>query len=62
MASASGMSPFGWLPHSGETALHTAAVAGRTEAAELLLGAGADPNVNAKSGVVTDLFDGGVRL
>jgi ankyrin repeat protein len=50
------------LPAGGETALHMAAGAGRTEAVKLLLEAGADPNRHAKSGVVTSMFDGGVKL
>jgi ankyrin repeat protein len=32
------------MPHGGETALHMAAVTGRTAAARMLLDAGADPN------------------
>jgi hypothetical protein len=50
------------MPERGETALHMAAVTGRTAAARLLLDAGADPNRHAGSGVATDLFEGGVKL
>ena len=39
-----------------------AAVTSRTEAAKLLLDAGANPNLHAKSNVVTDMLDGGVKL
>jgi ankyrin repeat protein len=45
-------------PDGGETALHLAAVAGRTAAAKVLLDAGADPNLHAKSGVATSMLDG----
>ena len=50
------------MPNGGETALHMAAVTGRTAAAKLLLAAGADPNRHAQSGVATDLFEGNVKL
>jgi cytohesin len=50
------------MPHSGETALHMATVTGHTQAVKRLLAAAADPNLPAKSGVVTSLFDGGVKL
>jgi ankyrin repeat protein len=50
------------MPEAGETALHMASATARTDAAQLLLKAGADPNLHAKSGVTTDLFDGGVIL
>jgi uncharacterized protein len=50
------------MPNTGETALHMAAVTGRTAAARMLLDAGADPNRHAGSGVATDLFEGNVKL
>ena len=50
------------LPAGGETALHMAAAANQSAAARALLDAGADPNVHAKSGVATSMFDGGVKL
>jgi ankyrin repeat protein len=50
------------MPNGGETALHMAAVTGRTAAAKMLLGAGADPNLHAKGGVATDMFDGNVKM
>lgn len=50
------------MPEGGETALHMAAVQARSAAAEMLLRAGADPNLHAKSGVTTDMFNGGVML
>jgi ankyrin repeat protein len=50
------------MPNGGETALHMAAVTGRTAAAKMLLDAGADPNRHAQSGVATDMFDGNVKL
>ena len=50
------------MPAGGETALHMAAVAGRTAAARVLLDAGADPNLHARSGVATSMFDGSVKL
>jgi cytohesin len=50
------------MPEGGETALHMAAVTARTPAADALLKAGADPNLHAKSGVTTDMFNGGVML
>jgi len=37
-------------------------VAGRTAAVRMLLAAGADPNLHAKSGVATSMFDGTVRV
>jgi ankyrin repeat protein len=50
------------MPNRGETALHMAAVTGRTAAAKMLLDAGADPNLHARSGVVTDMFEGNVKM
>jgi cytohesin len=50
------------MPHGGETALHMAAVAGQTTAVKMLLEGGADPNVHGKSGVVTDMLDGSVKM
>jgi ankyrin repeat protein len=50
------------LPAGGETALHMAAVAGKSAAASALLDAGADPNVHVKNGVATSMFDGGAKL
>jgi uncharacterized protein len=50
------------MPESGETALHMAAVAGKTAAVKMLLDAGGDPNLHAKSGVATSMFDGNVKL
>jgi cytohesin len=50
------------MPAGGEAALHMAAVARQTAAAKLLLDAGADPNLHAKSGVATSMFDGNVKL
>src|SRR5262245_19127477 len=50
------------MPAGGETALHMAAVANQGAAAKVLLDAGADPNLHAKSGVATSMFDGGVKL
>jgi uncharacterized protein len=50
------------MPAGGETALHMAAVASQTAAAKVLLDAGADPNLHAKSGVATSMFDGSVKL
>jgi ankyrin repeat protein len=50
------------MPEGGETALHMAAVTARTDAAGMLLKAGANPNQHTKSGVVTDMFSGGVML
>lgn len=50
------------MPAGGETALHMAAVAGKSAAASALLEAGADPNVHVKSGVPTSMFDGGAKL
>jgi ankyrin repeat protein len=50
------------MPDTGETALHMAAVAGKTAAALMLLDAGADPNRHTGSGVATDMFEGGVKL
>jgi ankyrin repeat protein len=50
------------MPHRGETALHMAAVTGKTAAAKLLLTSGADPNMHAGSGVTTDMFSGNVKL
>ena len=58
----SGADPNLALPNGGETALHMAAANGRTAAARMLLDAGADPNRRVKSGVATDIFDGGVIL
>lgn len=59
---AAGANPNLALPVGGETALHMAAVANRTKAALLLLDAGANPNQHARSGVVTSMFDGSVKL
>ena len=39
-----------------------AAVSGKTDAAKILLDAGADPNLHAGSGLATDMFEGGVKL
>jgi ankyrin repeat protein len=50
------------LPVGGETALHMAAVAKQTSATVALLNAGADPNLHAKSGMGTSMFDGNVKL
>jgi ankyrin repeat protein len=50
------------MPEGGETALHMAAVKGKTEPVRLLLRAGGDPNCRASAGVPTDMFNGGVRL
>jgi ankyrin repeat protein len=50
------------MPRGGETALHMAAVAGRTAAVKELLDGGAVPNVSVRSGVVTDMLDGGARV
>ena len=50
------------MPNGGETALHMAAVTGKTTAAKMLLDAGADPNRHARSGVATDMFNGNVKL
>jgi uncharacterized protein len=50
------------MPIGGETALHMAAVANKSAAAKLLLDAGADPNLHAKRGVESNMFDGHVRL
>src|SRR5438876_12293863 len=50
------------MPNGGETALHMAAVTGKTTAAKMLLDAGADPNRHVKSGVATDMFDGNVKM
>jgi uncharacterized protein len=50
------------LPAGGETALHMAAAANKSAAVSALLDAAADPNVHTKSGVVTSMFDGGVKL
>ncbi|MBM3263414.1 MAG: ankyrin repeat domain-containing protein [candidate division Zixibacteria bacterium] len=58
----SGADPNLALPNGGETTLHMAAATGRTKAAQILLDAGADPNRHVKSDVVTDLFDGQVKL
>src|SRR5207244_3258941 len=46
------------MPRGGETALHMAAVTGRTAAVRTLLAAGADPNRHTKSGVPTRLSGG----
>ena len=50
------------LPAGGETALHMAAVAGKSAAASVLLDASADANLHVKSGVATSMFDGGAKL
>ena len=50
------------MPAGGETALHMAAVAGKSAAASALLDARADPNVHVNSGVATSMFDGGAKL
>jgi ankyrin repeat protein len=50
------------MPSGGESALHMAAVANKSAAAKVLLDAGADPNVSAKSDVGTSMFDGNVKL
>jgi cytohesin len=50
------------MPDRGETALHMAAVTGRTVVARMLLDAGADPNLRVGSGVATDMFEGNVKL
>jgi ankyrin repeat protein len=50
------------MPGGGETALHMAAVANHGTAVKVLLDAGADPNLHAKSGVATSMFEGSVKL
>ena len=50
------------MPEGGETALHMAAVTGRTAAVRILLDARADPNLHVKSGMVTSMFDGNAKM
>jgi len=50
------------MPVGGETALHMATVASHTAATKVLLDAGADPNLHAKSNVATSMFEGNVKL
>ena len=50
------------MPGPGETALHMAAVTGKTATVRLLLDAGADPNRTLNCGVSTDMFSGGVKV
>src|SRR5262245_17766368 len=50
------------LHRGGETALHMAAVAGRTAAVKELLDGGAVPNMSVRSGVVTHMLDGGAKV